>query len=238
MKYIFFDLDNTLCESKQPVDIRFLRDLEILNGHYKIFIISGAEYSRMLTQIPMAYTVYMPQNGNEVYEDKTLLWKNELTNKNEILEHIKTIADYSGIEITDDMIDDRGAQISFSFVGHHADKELKKSFDPDRKKRISVLDKFPFPNAVIGGTTCIDYIPHTKGENIKRYIDKKKIRPYQCLYLGDAFMNYGNDATVLGVIPCHWVRSPLETQEFIRQFLCYKEFSMKGADLEISCTAM
>ena len=220
MKYIFFDLDGTLCESKQLVEIPIIRELEILNSTYKVIIVSGAEFSRMLIQAPMHFITYMAQNGNETWDNGNLLWNNVFTEREKVLEHINLVAKEMKVEITEDMIDDRGCQISFSFVGHHSPLEIKKKFDPDRKKRIALLEKYPYHNAVIGGTTCLDYIPFTKGENILKYIRLRKIRPAECVYVGDAFMNYGNDSTVVGVIPTFQVKSPLETLKFIKQYDC------------------
>jgi hydroxymethylpyrimidine pyrophosphatase-like HAD family hydrolase len=183
--------------------------------NHKVFVISGAEYSRMLIQCPLE-CVYMPQNGNEVYENGKCLWSNELFDKQEIRKHIMNLAMERDMGVNDDMIDDRGSQISFSFIGHHAPFEKKKAFDPDRKIRIDLLERFPFPKAVIGGTTCIDYIPYTKGQNIRKYMDLNGLKVHECLYVGDAFMNYGNDATVMGVIPVLEVKSPLGTLNFIK----------------------
>lgn len=216
MKYVFFDLDGTLCESKQNLKMEMLRALNKLNERKKVFIVSGAELSRMLIQAPLKWVTYFAQNGNEIYDGISIIRKNELTNKAEILEHINKIAKHCKIEITEDMIDDRGSQISFSFVGHNAPFSEKAAFDPDRKKRMEVLNKFPFHNAFVAGTTCIDYIPKTKGENIEHYISLRKIKPSDCLYIGDALEEGANDYTVVGVIPTKAVKNPEETLELIK----------------------
>ncbi len=217
MKYIFFDLDGTLCESKQLVETAMLKELERLNESNKIVLVSGAELSRMRTQCPINYLTLMAQNGNEAYENDQLLWSNQLKNKDKIKEHYEKLAKHMNIEIIPDMVDDRGSQISFSFIGHNALLEVKKKFDPNREIRAKLLSEFPFEGAVIGGTTCIDYIPATKGKNIKKYMRKKNIKKRDCMYIGDAFMNYGNDATVIGVIPTYAVESPLETLKIIKK---------------------
>ena len=216
MKYLLCDLDGTICESKKEIEQDMLLELARLSKKYGIIIVSGAEYSRMLIQAPLKYKTFMSQNGNETYENDKLLWVNKFNDKEIVMQHITQVATEMRTIIGDDMIDDRGSQISFSFIGHHAPLEIKKKFDPDRKIRHDLLEKYPFKGAVIGGTTCIDYIPHTKGENIQRYLELKDIKPHECLYIGDAFMNYGNDATVLGVMPVHQITSPLETLNFIK----------------------
>ena len=214
LKYILSDLDGTLAESKKEIQQDMLNELARLSKKYGIILVSGAELSRMLIQAPLKYATFMAQNGNEAYENNQMLWTNEFNNKDEVLEHIAKIS--KGTKINDDMIDDRGSQISFSFVGHHQPLEVKKLFDPERKIRHDLLEKYPFKGAVIGGTTCIDYVPFTKGDNIKRYMELKDIKSTECIYLGDAFVNHGNDATVMGVVSIHLVNSPEDTLKFLR----------------------
>ncbi len=217
MKWIFFDLDGTLSESKQPLSIETLARLRSMNQKYKVIIVSGAPLTRMIGQVPIEHVTYMAQNGNEIYEHDTILLKNEFEYKNSVMEHIKILADRMQVPINESTLEDRGSQLSFSFVGHNAPAEQKNAFDPDKSKRISLLKEFPCKQAVIGGTTCIDYIPYTKGENIQRYLTMKKFNPFECLYIGDAFMDYGNDATVLGVVPTYKVNNPQETLEVIKK---------------------
>lgn len=217
MKYLFFDLDGTLCESKENIAEDMLQELGRLSKKYSIILVSGAELSRMRTQAPLKHAVFMAQNGNECYDGTELLWQNKFGDDKKVHDHIIKCANYMKLIIVDDMVDDRGSQISFSFVGHHAPLELKKKFDPTRKIRADLLTVYPFPGAVIGGTTCIDYIPFTKGQNISRYLRRENIKAQDCLYIGDAFMDFGNDATVLGVIPVHKIVSPSDTLDFIKQ---------------------
>lgn len=217
MRYIFCDLDNTLCDSKQPLSRGVLEELKRLNEKNKICIVSGAEIERMRMQAPLLYSAFFAQNGNETYDGEELLWKNEFPQKERVLEHVRLLAQYLDIEITDDMIDDRGSQVSFSLVGHNADPLLKNAFDPDRHIRMNLLDLYPFEGAVIGGTTCIDYVPATKGKNILRFMKLKGLNPSECLYIGDAFMKYGNDETVLGIIPILKVDNWSQTLKFLKQ---------------------
>lgn len=216
MKYLFFDLDGTLCESKRNATEEMLWQLRRLNESRKVCIVSGAELERMLIQAPIRYATYFAQNGNLIYDGDRIIRENKLNNKDEIFAHINLIAKENDIEITQDMIEDRGSQISFSFVGHNAPYETKFAFDPDRKIRMEVLKKFPFNNAFVAGTTCIDYIPKTKGQNIKHYLKLRKISPKDCLYIGDALEKGANDYTVVGVIPTHAVKDPAETLSFLR----------------------
>ena len=227
MKYIFFDLDNTICESRQnttPAMYGALHNLQ-KNPNYKIFIIGGLDYKTASSQCDLENILYMSQNGNEqVFSDPKLEFGKQILlniitqeEKENIFNHVTLLVNY--LEITDmfDKVEDRGAQISISFVGHHAQINDKRKFDPDRTKRIELLKKFPFSNAFVAGTTCIDYILHTKGDNISKYIKENNIKAVDCLYIGDALEPGANDYSVVGIIPTHSVKNPTETLEFIKQ---------------------
>lgn len=213
MKYLFFDLDGTLCPSRQNASEEMIRELERIKKTKRVLIVSGAELSRMMLQVPLKYTTYFSQNGNEIYDGDRIIRKNELTNKAEILEHIEILKkSYPNAEV-----EDRGSQLVVSFTGFTAPQEIKDKFDPDRKIRLEMLKKHPYPNAYVAGLTGIDYIPKTKGENIKHYLYLRKIKPDDCLYIGDALEEGANDFSVVGVIPTHAVKNPEETLEFIKQ---------------------
>lgn len=217
-KYLFFDLDETVTESKQKATPEMLAELSRLIKEldkYKVTIVSGAEIERMKIQVPLD-VMFMSQNGNRIYENNKLVLENKFENKEAVYKHIDILLKETNIPLKEDMVEDRGSQISLSFIGHHAPLEEKKKFDPSKQKRTQLLLKHPFPNAFIGGTTCIDYIPKTKGDNIKRYIEDNGINRIDCLYFGDALQGMGNDATVCGIIPTFEVKDPLDTFNFIK----------------------
>lgn len=215
MTHIFFDIDGTLCESKQKASNEMLRELFMLYRDYNICLVSGAPYLRMKYQVPLE-AVYFAQNGNEIFYEDVLENVNVFHDKEEALKHITLLSKKTGIEVNGETLEDRGSQLSFSLVGHNEPLEIKKAYDPDRKKRTALLEKYPFPRALIGGTSCIDYVPRTKGENIGSFISVNDIKPCECLYIGDALQGYGNDATVCGVIPTFEVKGPEDTLKFIK----------------------
>lgn len=211
-KFLFFDLDDTLTLSRQEALPEMIKELNRIKNKYQVFIASGAELSRMQWQVPITDIIWFAQNGNEVSGDNEIFWKKELYNKEEILEHINILKkDYPNAEI-----EDRGCSLVVSFTGFHAPFEIKNAFDPDRKIRLEMLIKHPHTNAYVAGTSGIDYIPFTKGENIKHYLKIKNINPDNCLYIGDALEPGANDYTVVGVIPTRAVKNPTETLEFIK----------------------
>lgn len=200
MKQIkFFDMDGTVTESRQLVSDK-MRDT--LNELSRLpVIISGAEKSRMLKQLYGVKAILMPQNGNETH----------LTEQQK-----ETILDWIG-QVELDMIDDRGCQISLSMVGHSADLELKKDYDPDGSKRRAIIadkgTRVLDDNGIqvkIAGTTCLDFFVHTKGQNITKLLKKMGWDAEDCIYYGDALYEGGNDESVIGIMETVQVSGPDE----------------------------
>jgi len=207
---LFLDLDNTVTESRGKISEEMS---DTLRRYEFVHIISGAAESQMRSQIGDLDCVLMSQNGNV-----NPLWERLLTEeeRKDIIYHIHQ---YTTIE--DDQLEDRGAQISYSFVGHHADIQKKKQFDPEGFTRRVILREFPLTSDLIevriGGTTCLDYFPKglNKGTNIERYIAEKGWKKSECIYVGDALFPGGNDETVIGIIPTFPIKNHLDTLTFL-----------------------
>jgi HAD superfamily hydrolase (TIGR01484 family) len=208
----FLDLDNTVTASRQKIGHGMKAVLARFKGPEAIIIVSGAGEEQIKYQLDGFPANILSQNGN--VND---LWQRYLTQeeKQKIHDHIALYA-----QPKDDTVEDRGAQISYSFTGHHADILLKKRFDPDGDKRRRILDAHPMPDGIeakIGGTTCIDYFPAglNKGANIYRYIIEKGWKIHNCIYVGDALFPGGNDESVIGVIPTFPVKGYQDTERFM-----------------------
>lgn len=203
MKYNFFDLDHTVTASRQKISPEMKDKLSTFDN---VIIVSGASRLQMEYQLDGLKCEIMAQNGND-----TSLWNRKLNKqqKNDILNHLSYFT-----EIGEDRLEDRGCQISYSFVGHHADPEIKKTFDPNGEKRRELLKKYPFKSRTveikIGGTTCLDYFPkgYNKGKNIEDYLKARRWKKKDCVYYGDALFEGGNDESVLGIIKCIKVEDP------------------------------
>ena len=218
IKHLFCDVDGTLTASRSKITKEMKRAISLLEQD--IVFISGASYDQMVFQLDNYTGLYMAQNGNDFLN----YWKNEIEDPSEIYDHIHSLrpthsfVDYDG---PDDMVENRGSQISLSMIGHHAPLEIKKAYDPGKKKRKALLKEFPFKSdkfeVVIAGTTCFDYFLKgmNKGANIKRLIALRNWRSDECLYVGDSLFKGGNDYSVVGVIPTKKVKDENETLLFI-----------------------
>lgn len=227
-KHLFFDLDDTVTPSRDLIKPEMEALLDELP--HEIIIVSGSDNTQMRKQIPKAKIIQMGQNGNHaICHTEGELWRNELLShhKESIHQHIKAIRelmDYA-VPAEDDLIEDRGSQLSFSIYGHHAPKEEKRAIDPDFMKRRMYLEKIPFSHdeieVTIGGTTCFDYYLKgmNKGKNVANLIEKKGWNKEECVYYGDAIFPGGNDETVVGVIETIAVTDHADTYQKLKELL-------------------
>lgn len=203
-------MDGTICESKQLIsDI----NRDCLNGLNKnIFVISGASRQQMEKQLEGLNCTILAQSGND-----TPKWNKKLTvdERRDVYEHIARIKHRYPKYFKKpfkELIQNRGGQISLSFIGHDAPRDQKESFDPTKLIRGEVLQRIPFDNltltATIAGTTCLDYTRKdgNKGCNLKEWI--KDIPNEECVYFGDNLQKGGNDYSVIGVMNTVEVGSP------------------------------
>jgi len=208
-KHLFFDMDQTVAPSRQPILPDMYKLLDYLEQD--IIIVSGQDVEKIKWQSNNLPAITLGQNGNHgVNTDGAELWNFPLEDsyRNEILTHIeKLVAELDQKPNPEWMpIEDRGAQITFSPVGNQAPVEVKRAYDPDLQKRFALLEKVPFESedlvVKIGGSTSYDYIhkDRHKGTNVQRLIDLKGWKNADCIYFGDGLYPGGNDEAVIGVI--------------------------------------
>lgn len=232
-KYIFFDLDNTLTRSRSAITPSMSLLLLRLSKKHEVLVVSGADAKQITHQVgPSLKGKYwsMGQSGNACIDPKgVFLWEHKMDwlQKYEVLNYVHNIflKKLFAYKNKLDLVQDRGCQISYSFIGHTEDVAKKEKFDPDKIKRIMVLKKFPFKSKTvevkIGGTTCLDFYikGNSKGKNIEALCKKMGWKKSECLYVGDALFKDGNDESVIGIIPTKKVRDPSDTEEVIRALL-------------------
>lgn len=235
-KHFFFDMDGTLTRSRSMINDTMAASLRGLmaNGG-DVVVVSGATKDQMIKQLGdiMKEVVVMAQNGNHA-ESATgeILWRNELTDvqKNEVLNLVCKMIEQVGVEVTNhaDLVEDRVCQISYSLIGHNAPLEDKEAADPHKEIRKGLFACFPNEiaqlnnlgvQARIGGTTCVDFTTSHKGDNVKRFVEQMGWKCDECVYVGDALFEGGNDHSVVGVIPTLAVPSHKECEDAVRSFL-------------------
>lgn len=222
--HLFFDLDDTVTLSRSEID----HDMHAFFASFPhdIVIISGAHVDQIHTQTRHLSVYALGQNGNQAHHPSgQVLWEEQLHDEHErtIRDHIATLQVLLAEEVRDinDLVEHRGAQISYSLIGHHEATETKKAYDPDRTKRLALLTSVPFDSehleVKIGGTTCFDYFlkGRHKGYNVQRLIEHEGWNASDCVYFGDAICPGGNDETVIGVVETIPVRNHRHTFEIL-----------------------
>lgn len=226
-KHLFFDMDQTIAPARQPILDEMYSLLTSLP--HDIVIVSGQEVPKIgwqSNELP-AYT--LGQNGNHATDvENNELWNIPLDEQHraEIMSHIEAIIDILEHDLNHEWspIEDRGAQITFSPIGNTAPVDVKKSYDPDRKKREFLMEKVPFNSkdlvVKIGGSTSLDYIhkDRHKGTNVKKLIKLKGWNEGDCVYFGDGLYPGGNDEAVIGVIETIPVDDHLDTYNKLKNF--------------------
>jgi phosphomannomutase len=225
-KHLFFDLDMTIAPSLQPMLPPMYELLSSLTED--IVVVSGQLCEKIKWQTTDLKAHYLCQNGNHALDpDGNLLWNTPLNQfeRMEIMAHIDVLMKHLPEKPNPkyDPVEDRGAQITFSPVGNTAPVELKRAYDPDASKRLTMLKNYPFESetimAVIGGSTSIDYIPKTrhKGTNVKKLIKQLQWNANECVYFGDGLYPGGNDEFVIGVIDTLPVTDEIDCYEQLKE---------------------
>lgn len=225
-KHLFFDMDQTIAPSRQPILPEMFSLLNSLPQD--IIIVSGQTVEKIQWQSNNLPAIVMGQNGNHaVGKTGEELWQELLSTeqRQEILEHIEKLKTLLDKEPNPDWapIEDRGSQITFSPVGNTAPVELKKVYDPDMRKRFGFLEKIPFVSedlvVKIGGSTSLDYFQadKNKGTNIQKLLDLKGWSKDESIYFGDGLFPGGNDEAVIGVIETVAVTDHLDTFKKLKE---------------------
>lgn len=224
-KHLFFDMDDTVTLSRSLMDDDVYTLFSALPQD--IIIVSGAHIDQIKFQVRGLPIFRLGQNGNQaMHPDGTLLWEDVLTDEHSrlITEHIDMLRKVCELSYKDeaDLVEHRGAQISYSLIGHHEETHKKKACDPKQEIRKSLLEQVPFTcddlEVKIGGTTCFDYFQKgkNKGFNVRKLIDHLEWDMSDCLYFGDSLFPGGNDETVIGIIDTVPVRDHRHTFDLLK----------------------
>jgi len=236
-KHVFFDLDKTLTASRSPMTVAHQEIFEKLLQKRDVVVVSGGNEEQVRRQVTPRFDdryYALSQSGNHAMDKSgSDLWKESLSNEQEAL--IEEVIDVLKKEFPPALdpastIEHRGAQTSYSVTGFDAPIEAKYAFDPGDVKRSSALKSHPEEVAKLlaqgievtpAGTSSFNFIltGKHKGYNIERFIKKMNWAKNDCLYIGDALFQGGNDETVIGVIPTQPIKDHNETFSFIEKNL-------------------
>lgn len=242
-KLLIFDLDGTLAESKSPLSLDMAILLEEALKHFSIAVISGGNYlqfeKQLLNNLPLLdqylKKLYLfPTCATSFYRYTTgweRVYAEELSaeqRKKIIRAFEKTFNEINFMPGANygPVLEDRLTQITFSALGQEAPFQLKKKWDPNHIKRLTIIDclrkYIPEFEIRTGGSTSIDVtrngIDKAYGiHQIKKYLDFKI---EEMTFIGDALFDGGNDAPVKKTgIDCVEVSKPEDTMQFLKHLI-------------------
>lgn len=244
-KVYIFDLDDTLAQSKQPIDQEMSDLLEFLINKGKIVAVtSGGSFDQFDKQfltslhfLPAHFeSLYlMPTSGATLYRNLAGKWNKiysheiPTTEKNIIINLIEQKAKSLGFwETTSygNIIEDRGTQITFSGLGQSAPIKLKNTWDPDQSKRKQIVENLKAEligyDINIGGKTSIDITKKgiNKALGINELSKLLNIPVEEMVFVGDALYVGGNDAAAKeSGIDCISVSGIDDTKKLIRELI-------------------
>ncbi len=222
-KVIAFDLDDTLAVTKSPISDQMGEMLVKLLEHYDICIISGGKFEQFRKQVvdrleapvhKLNRLHLMPTCGTRYYRYDELKdeWKiqyaedlSEAEKKN-IIAVTEKAARGEGLWPENpygEVIEDRGSQISISFLGQQAPAEEKYAWaakhSEDRLKvRSAIAEQIPDFEVRAGGSTTIDItrLGIDKAYGMQKLCEAIDISKEEILFVGDKLDEGGNDYPV------------------------------------------
>jgi len=242
--FILFDLDNTLAESKMPLEAEMSRLFLLLLKQKQVGVISGCSFKQFKKQFLsclsndsklLASLYILPTCGAAMYRYENDTWQNmyeeTLTESDtqdimDAFERAIDEAQFKKQKIYGDVFENRGTQITFSALGQEAPLAKKRLWDPDYQKRTLIkksLDALlPEFEIRIGGTTSIDITRKgiDKGYGVRQINGYLNISPKDILFIGDALFEGGNDYPVKKAgVECIAVSGPKDTKRAIGSLL-------------------
>ncbi len=244
-KLFIFDMDGTLTESKRPLAPSMGKLLAGLLGIARVGVISGADFPQfkreLISRIPKRANFknlfILPMNGSELWMFRKM-WKRAYRHSLSATERKRITKAFNEVmkevghkpkKIYGRILDDRGAQITFSGLGNHTPLAIKKKWDPHQKKRkrMRALLKKRLPGFEIGiaGLSSIDVTKKgiTKAFGVRRALAHFRAWKKDAVFVGDALFPGGNDYPVKSVgIKTVQVSSPRGAEKLIRSVLSGK----------------
>lgn len=242
---ITFDLDTTLTESKSNMTPEMGSLLMRLLQKMPVAVMSGGSYAQFQKQFMVGMPLgahlkdlyLFPTSAAQCYTWKNGEWeaiyKNLLSpeEKTEILHALAESLKETGFDtpppqLWGEQIEDRDSQITWSALGQQAPYDLKKAWDPNRKKRsplqAALLKRLPSFSARVNATTSIDISKNdfTKAYGVRKFSEIVAVPISDMLYVGDALFPGGNDEIVKETgIETRQVSGPRETALVIEHIL-------------------
>ena len=201
MKKFIFDVDGTLTESRQQIDLSFEVYMIKFCCKYDVYLVTGSDRAKTVEQVGLdiynrSKRVYNC-SGSDVYEKDHNVYKSDWKPSRKLINFLSDELDYSTFpHKTGNHIEHRPGGINFSVLGRGEDsmkyrKEYVK-WDINTTERILMSDRikseFPDLNIQIGGQTGLDISDSDKSQILRDFIAEDEL-----IFFGDMMKEGQND---------------------------------------------
>lgn len=241
-KLLSFDLDDTLSESKTLMDDEMCEILTKILETKKIAIISGGDLPQIQKQVvnklienkanidnflilPTCGTKFFHYENGELIKD----YSDDLTKdqKKMIFMRLEKAIRDLGLrpeKVYGEQIEDRGTQITFSAIGQDCPLEVKKDWDPDKKRRQLIKEEIKNDlsdfEIAIAGKSSIDITKKgiDKAIGMEKLIEYTGLLKSEIVFFGDNMQEGGNDFPVKRTgVDCIAVQGPEDTKKKLKE---------------------
>ena len=201
MKKFIFDVDGTLTESRQQIDLSFEAYMIKFCCKYDVYLVTGSDRAKTVEQVGLdiynrSKRVYNC-SGADVYEKDHNVYRSDWKPSRKLINFLSDELDFSTFpHKTGNHIEHRPGGINFSILGRGEDsmkyrKEYVK-WDINTTERILMSDRikseFPDLNIQIGGQTGLDISDSDKSQILRDFIPEDEL-----VFFGDMMKEGQND---------------------------------------------
>ena len=201
MKKFIFDIDGTLTNSRQQIDLSFEAYMIKFCCKYDVYLVTGSDRSKTVEQVGLdiynrSQRVYNC-SGSDVYKRDHNIYRSDWKPSRKLINFLSDELDYSTFQHkTGNHIEHRPGGINFSILGRGEDsmkyrKEYVK-WDINTTERILMSDRikseFSDLNIQIGGQTGLDISDSDKSQILVDFNPSDEIH-----FFGDMMLEGQND---------------------------------------------
>ena len=231
MKKFIFDVDGTLTDSRQQIDLSFEVFMIKFCCKNDVYLVTGSDRQKTIDQLGLdiCYRSKRVYNcsGSDVYEKSNNVYRSDWQPYGKLINFLSDELDFSTFQHkTGNHIEHRPGGINFSILGRGEDsmkyrKEYVK-WDINTTERILMADRirseFPDLNIQIGGETGLDMSDSDKSQILKDFNPEDEIH-----FFGDMMLEGQNDYPLAKAVQecggyTHHVKNWKDTQTQLRSY--------------------
>ena len=231
MKKFIFDVDGTLTDSRQQIDLSFEVFMIKFCCKNDVYLVTGSDRQKTIDQLGLdiCYRSKRVYNcsGSDVYEKSNNVYRSDWQPYGKLINFLSDELDFSTFQHkTGNHIEHRPGGINFSILGRGEDsmkyrKEYVK-WDINTTERILMADRirseFPDLNIQIGGETGLDISDSDKSQILTDFNSEDEIH-----FFGDMMLEGQNDYPLAKAVQecggyTHHVKNWKDTQTQLRSY--------------------